>query len=175
MNATSCEMTPFALIPRDATTAMIQRSALLTKPCEFFQPFFNGRTPTLHEKLLWIEDAIQRMTPWKIFQNDTYVVEAALDHPFIRLSIRRHDGGPCDRWDHLQQIKNEIVGAEFEAVELFPSEQRLVDTCNEYHLWVHSSPAFRFPFGFDNGGEDCISNDLTTVRNVEAQQVARAA
>lgn len=148
MNTNFSAMEPLVQVPRDATTAMIQRAGLLAKPCEFFAPFFSGRIPTLHQKLMWIEQAIQRMTPAQIYRNNLYIVETAVDSPFIRLSIRRHDRGPCDRWDHLQQIKNEVVGPEFEAVELFPSEQRLVDTCNEYHLWVHSSPAFRFPFGF---------------------------
>lgn len=149
MNTPFSAMEPLVQIPRDATNAMIQRAGLMAKPCEFFAPFFSGRIPSLHEKLVWIEGAIQRMTPAQIFQNSLYVVETAVDFPFIRLSIRRHDRGPCDRWDHLQQIKNEVVGPEYEAVELFPAEQRLVDTCNEYHLWVHSSPAFRFPFGFE--------------------------
>lgn len=144
-------MKPFIQVAREATTSMIQRAALLNKPCSFFQPFFGGRTPTLSEKLMWIEQAIQRMTCLQVFKNDIYSVEATVDAPFIRLSISRHDGLPCDQWSHLQQIKNEIVGTEFEAVELFPAENRLVDTSNEYHLWVHSNPTFRFPFGFPGG------------------------
>jgi len=48
----------------------------------------------------------------------------------------------------LQRIKNEIVGPEHEAVELFPAESRLVDTSNQYHLWVLTSDENRWPFGF---------------------------
>jgi hypothetical protein len=45
----------------------------------------------------------------------------------------RHD------WREFQRIKNEICGPEREAVELYPAESRLVDTANEYHLWVSAS------------------------------------
>jgi hypothetical protein len=39
-------------------------------------------------------------------------------------------------WTHKQQIKNDICGKEAEAVELFPAHSRLVDSKNQYHLWV---------------------------------------
>jgi len=49
---------------------------------------------------------------------------------------------------HFQQIKNEIIGPEYEATELYPAESRLVDSSEEYHLWVRTSPYHRFPVGF---------------------------
>lgn len=64
------------------------------------------------------------------------------------LNIRRRDGKPIFRdWRHFQQIKNELLGAECEAVELYPAESRKVDTSNKYHLWGSTNPAYRFPFG----------------------------
>jgi hypothetical protein len=33
-------------------------------------------------------------------------------------------------------------------VELFPAESRLVDTANQYHLWVMADAEYRFPFGY---------------------------
>jgi hypothetical protein len=51
----------------------------------------------------------------------------------------RHD------WRELQRIKNEICGAEAEGLELFPAESRLVDTKNEYHLYVFNQ--FKVPLG----------------------------
>lgn len=66
------------------------------------------------------------------------------------LSIRRNDRAPIRDWRHLQRIKNELVGAECEGVELYPAESRLVDTVNQYHLFVFESPVMRFPFGFDD-------------------------
>lgn len=55
---------------------------------------------------------------------------------FCQLSIKRHDREPARDWRHLQQIKNEILGEEREALELFPRESRLMDTSNQYHLWA---------------------------------------
>lgn len=52
------------------------------------------------------------------------------------LSIRRFDKAACRDWRHFQWIKNEICGAEREAVEIFPAESRLLDAANQYHLWV---------------------------------------
>ena len=52
------------------------------------------------------------------------------------LSIKRRDRRIIRDWRHLQRIKNELCGPEREGVELFPAESRLVDTANQYHLYV---------------------------------------
>jgi hypothetical protein len=52
------------------------------------------------------------------------------------LSIKRFDKAACRDWRHFQWIKNEVCGAEREAVEIFPAESRLLDAANQYHLWV---------------------------------------
>jgi len=68
----------------------------------------------------------------------------------ICLTIKRHDRSAVRDWRHLQQIKNEVAGLDREAVELFPDEARLMDTSNQYWLWV--APAGdRFDLGFDLG------------------------
>jgi hypothetical protein len=67
--------------------------------------------------------------------------------PVWHLSIKRVDKKPIHDWRDLQRIKNELVGPEAEAVELYPAESRLVDTANQYHLWAF--PGVRFPFGFE--------------------------
>jgi hypothetical protein len=69
--------------------------------------------------------------------------------PFIHIAINRHDDAPCTNWHDFQQIKNELVGPECEAVELFPAESRLIDTANEYHLYVMPDAKYRFPFGYE--------------------------
>jgi hypothetical protein len=68
----------------------------------------------------------------------------------IHLSIKRRDRKPLDhnRWRILQALKNIVVGEENEAVEIYPAESRLVDTANQYHLWVLKDPNLFFPFGF---------------------------
>lgn len=62
------------------------------------------------------------------------------------LSIKRRDKQAVHDWRHLQRIKNELLGPEIEAVELYPAESRLVDMANQYHLW--GIEGFQFPFGF---------------------------
>lgn len=65
-----------------------------------------------------------------------------------KMSVSRLDRKPVDGWDTLQAIKNEIIGAEFEAVEVFPAESRLVNMGNERHLWVFLDENYRLPFGW---------------------------
>ena len=66
------------------------------------------------------------------------------------ISIRRNDREPCDSWRDFQEIKNQLCGPDREAVQIYPAEWRLVDTANQYHLWVLplESP---FPMGFWTG------------------------
>lgn len=66
----------------------------------------------------------------------------------IWLSCKRSDRQPIADWRVMQQIKNAIVGTENEGVEIYPAESRLVDTANQYHIWVMKEPGIRFPFGF---------------------------
>lgn len=54
----------------------------------------------------------------------------------LHLSIHRIDRKAIHDWRHLQRIKNELVGAEREAIEIYPPESHLFDGANEYHLWV---------------------------------------
>lgn len=66
----------------------------------------------------------------------------------IHLSVKRTDQTPIRDWRHLQRIKDELLGPTFEAVELFPADERLVDSSNQYHLWALDDPTYRFPFGY---------------------------
>jgi len=85
----------------------------------------------------------------EIWRNDIYQVALRrLDAKLVHLNIRRVDGGPILRdWRHFQQIKNELVGEECEAIEIYPAESRKVDTSNKYHLFAIADPTFRFPCG----------------------------
>lgn len=66
----------------------------------------------------------------------------------VHLSIKRIDRKPLRDWRALQAIKNQLLGEQCEAVELFPAEARLADNANQYHLWGYDDATFRFPFGF---------------------------
>jgi hypothetical protein len=82
--------------------------------------------------------------------NDVYQVYMTQEGDYTHLNIRRRDGEVIYRdWRDFQDIKNQLVGEDSEAVELYPAEDRVVDTSNKYHLYC-APPGFRFPFGFVN-------------------------
>jgi hypothetical protein len=81
--------------------------------------------------------------------SDRYLVQLRQqDHLWCHIGIEARNGGVILRdWRHFQAIKNQLVGEECEAVELYPAESRLMDLCNKYHLWCCKDPTFRVPFG----------------------------
>lgn len=97
----------------------------------------------------------------EIWVNSRYQVNIVRQAPdgdpdgprLVHLSIKRRDKDVPheERWRDFQRIKNELVGPECEAVELYPAESRVVDTANQFHLWAFESPEVRVPFGFDSG------------------------
>jgi len=101
---------------------------------------------TRDEAITALENYDNGCTYWR---NDLYQVQVReYGETGVHINIRRIDGAPCIRdWRHFQQIKNEILGEECEAVELYPAESRKVDTSNKYHLFGYRDPAFRFPLG----------------------------
>ncbi len=95
-----------------------------------------------------LEDDVNKCETWI---NDLYQVQLRHhDEGLVHLNIRRRDGAPVIRdWRHFQLIKNQLIGEECEAVELYPAESRKVDSANKYHLYGVKDPAFRFPFGWE--------------------------
>lgn len=78
--------------------------------------------------------------PEKVYENSRYQVfqrttEAEGAQTVIQLAIRNKDGSARHDWREFQRIKNELLGREAEAVELYPAESRLTDTRNEFHLF----------------------------------------
>lgn len=71
-----------------------------------------------------------------------------MPYPMTHLSFSRCDRGTEHDWRELQRIKNEVLGKEWEACEIYPADSRLVDAANQFHLWC-VAPGLRFPFGFD--------------------------
>jgi hypothetical protein len=75
--------------------------------------------------------------------NDTYTVTLRRreDKVFgtrqgmVQLGIHSLDGTARHDWRDFQGIKNQLVGAECEAFELYPAESRLLDPSNYYSLW----------------------------------------
>ena len=142
-------MNAFQRVPPDVRENQIYRDALLAQPSEFFSVYF-GSVPNEIQKLFLVEKLIHTLASPDVFMNDTYRVRLRNAPPFVQLDISRHDGEPCTNWRDFQQIKNELIGPECEGVELFPADSRLVDTANQYHLWVIPDSSYRFPFGYSS-------------------------
>ena len=107
------------------------------QPLERSTPYYRGRPVELDDE--------------EQYANDKYVVNLRRvpsqndDTEMIHLSIRRQDRGAAHDWRDFQRIKNELAGPEWEAVEIYPAESRLVDAANQYHLWCFP---FQLGFGF---------------------------
>lgn len=89
----------------------------------------------------------------KIFVNDVFQVNVKFANKvkgidgFVWLSIKRIDKGWIHDWRLMQKIKNMICGNEREGCELYPAESRLVDTSNQFHIFVLPKGDL-FPFGY---------------------------
>lgn len=103
----------------------------------------------------WVQEEYPPDTPMaadQLFVNSIYQVsirncgEGPLG-PLVMLSIKRRDRDPIHDWRDFQRIKNELCGPEAEGVELYPAESRLVDTSNQYFMFVLLKS--KFPFGFN--------------------------
>src|SRR4051812_1997734 len=51
-------MTPFRRVPGNPLEVMMKRDLLLSQPDDFFRPLFGGRTPTIQERLHYVEVAV---------------------------------------------------------------------------------------------------------------------
>ena len=64
------------------------------------------------------------------------------------------DGSLDIPWAVKQEIKNELFGKDMTAIEVFPEENRLVDVCDVYHLWILPKK-FKMPFGIHPKDTKC--------------------
>ena len=101
------------------------------------------------------DNIMNQMQGGEVWKNNIYQVHKlhCLDmhnRPMIHLSIKRIDKNPICDWRHMQRIKNKLVGDEYEAVQLFPAESRVVDMANQYHLWCLPNKQ-QFPIGWETG------------------------
>jgi hypothetical protein len=99
--------------------------------------------------------AVGRKEKW--FMNNRYQVSvqevSSEDHGFgdfniTWLSIKPNDESARHDWREYQKIKNELAGPDWEAIEIYPSEDRLVDSANQFHLWCFPPEAGQLPIGY---------------------------
>jgi hypothetical protein len=85
----------------------------------------------------------------EMWKNDRYTVTVFRrdDGTVECLSIKRNDKGAVRDWRHMQKIKTELAGADAEGFQIFPAEDRLVDTANQTWIWC-LPPGVRIPCGF---------------------------
>lgn len=105
-----------------------------------------GRSPEEQEAI------VADMTkPPELWVNNLYTVSVDREDGIVTcLSIRRNDRKPAKDWRHFQMIKNQIAGEDVEAIELYPRQDRVVDTANQYFLWC-LAPGQSIPVGFPKG------------------------
>jgi hypothetical protein len=94
----------------------------------------------LNEKLnteCWYSlDGKYKVTKQVLLKGNHYLIQSDLEGT-IHLSVRIDMGKTYLRdWRDFQTIKNELVGEEYQAIEIYPQESRLNDMVNVFHLWV---------------------------------------
>ena len=106
-------------------------------------------------KLLAAEFGIFPINCKRFFHNTHYYVMCfeqksdwgTIDHLMI---ADRKGRKSDDHWQFLQRVKNEIMGEERLAVEVYPPVTQLINQVNAYHLWVLPE-GFKLPFGLNPG------------------------
>ena len=102
------------------------------------------------------------------WSNDIYkcAVMPVTTDGITELAITRLDREAIHDWRDIQRIKNDVMGAEREAVELYPSESRLVDTSNTYWLYVLPEGA-QFSFGMTDGRSIATAKQASLIGAVQ--------
>ena len=67
--------------------------------------------------------------------DDIYKVYIAYTGKYTHVRIRRIDNQPIHSFVDFQSIKNEFLGSEVVAIEVFPKVSDYVDNSNTYHLF----------------------------------------
>lgn len=74
---------------------------------------------------------------FRCFRGDTYTIQLLDESNGIhRICVQRNDFGEGISWDDLQAIKNAIGYQDFDAVEIYPKHDDVLNVGNFRHLWV---------------------------------------
>ena len=105
------------------------------------------------ENLVRCEEPLAKGFPLS-YSNKDYIVHCKPmssqegDPIALWLSIRNTPNtAAAHDWRSMQRIKNEIVGSQVDAIEIYPAESKLVDSCNQFHLWC-LPPGMSIPMGY---------------------------
>jgi hypothetical protein len=119
----------------------------------------------------------------QIWDNDLYSVTVRIHKdgwplgggPWVQLGISCHDGEPRHDWRDFQAIKNQLCGPEYEAVELYPAESRLLDPSNYFILFC----APKIPLGIYQGrrfsnATNCMAPQRAWAKGEEPPEATQA-
>lgn len=122
---------------------------------EWHEAFFTPEQMSLLKQLSAEPDKIWRNSRYQVLVRKAGPESKGDGWPdTVHLSIKRLDREPIHDWRDLQRIKNELVGPEHEALELYPAESRVQDGANQYHLWCFADPKTRIPLGWQGMKHD---------------------
>ena len=85
---------------------------------------------------------------------------------YVYLSIKRRDKEAAFDLEHLQEIKDVLVGENLMAIELYPNQKRVLDTANQYHMFVFPENIFPVKFTEDLKSEDADETYHTSNKKV---------
>lgn len=102
--------------------------------------------PSKFEEVSWSETQglSIKNKPDKAWKSNHHVVQVYRNERLIlgklmnKWMIRRNDSEPIREWHEIQNIKNEVIGEEVEAIQIFPKASELVDVANMYWLFTPS-------------------------------------
>ena len=98
----------------------------------------------------------EELRPDRVFRNNLFEVWVTISPmfgekdglPVAEMSVKRRDKLPIDHnhWRILQRIKSELLGSVADGAMLYPAEDRLQDSANQYRIYA-LPPGQRWPFG----------------------------
>ena len=148
---TSTDLPPWTPLER----AHLQRRSIL-EDLEHLEALARDYDASVETARQVLDDIERHEAVWvnSRYQVNVRHLEARADGwpALVHLSIKRRDRAPLgpERYRDFMRIKDELLGPEHEAVELYPARSRETDAANQYHLFCLASDGIRFPFGFDD-------------------------
>jgi hypothetical protein len=101
------------------------------------KPILSEEDPLLRTGETWCNDKCQ------VFVYDHESPEEGWP-PYVVLSLKLNSREPWSDWRDFYRIKTELCGTLCWAMELYPPQHALVDTANQYHMFV-LPPGVHFP------------------------------
>lgn len=72
----------------------------------------------------------------KCWQTEVYDILYEKVENYEHLLIQRIDSQPIHNYMDIQEIKNDLLGEDVVAVEVYPKKEDLKNGANVYHLWT---------------------------------------